>query len=629
MNYPMQRDWLFCGCLLGVALALAAWLYWPGASGPTMLDDRSSLEVLKEAEPGVRSLVEQIFADKSGPLGRPVAMASFVMEQLVVGPTGTWSSKATNIILHLINGALLFWLCCLLLSDAGYHGSKWYALLAATIWLASPLYVSTVLYAVQRMAMLAATFMLLTLISYCYFRSRFVRGELARRRLILVIVFLVLAILSKETGIVVLPVLVLMELMWFESNKENATRERLLRRCACGAVITGVAAITLVFLLYSGSVLSPYAIREWTLLERVLTEGRILWDYVGQHYFPDVNRMGLYHDDIVVSRSLSEPASTFWSLLAWLFVAVAILVGLLSSFGRKLGFCWLFFLMGHSTESTVLPLELYFEHRNYFPGIGLILFPVTVVAELSRRWPPLGAPLLAWGGVAVTLLLFKTSSQVQIWSSNELLILNQVTYHPRSFRANADMASLLASTGALERALEFSAVAHEYSSEPDGDHLLRNYALSCMASRLPNRPWAPGYEALASARPLSSVPTVYTFVQMVQDGRCTHLDTYAIADALAHTYLSAQSKVTASANMYSVLAVLENSLARWGNAYSYAQLFLEGAPGSTRGQLMQLHFTTALGKVDEAAELKALLLEKQAHGELTVAEQENLALYVQ
>ena len=54
-----------------------------------------------------------------------------------------------------------------------------------------------------------------------------------------------------------------------------------------------------------------------------MTEGRVVWDYVGQWFWPQVQRMGLYHDDIVLSTSLGEPATTLYALLAWFALVLA------------------------------------------------------------------------------------------------------------------------------------------------------------------------------------------------------------------------------------------------------------------------------------------------------------------
>ena len=170
MNTAVARGVML---MLWVALSLAvtAWIYWPGTVGPSMLDDRSSVLVLNALDENPQYAMDYIFGDKAGPLGRPVSMLSFVLEKLYLNE-GIEGGKKVNIILHLINGCLVIWLFRLLFVHIGTPGHSVLALLFGTMWLISPLYVSTVLYVVQRMTMLATFFMLAALISYFYCRQR-------------------------------------------------------------------------------------------------------------------------------------------------------------------------------------------------------------------------------------------------------------------------------------------------------------------------------------------------------------------------------------------------------------------------------------------------------------------------
>jgi len=624
MSVRCDRFWLIA--TFGLLLAATAWLYAPGIHGPALLDDRTSVTLL-ETDVDSRQLVEQVLGDGSGPLGRPVTMATFVVERALLGADLRWS-KAINIALHVINGVLLAWFILLLLRGSGYSPSVAVALLAAGLWLVSPLWVSTVLYAVQRMAMLACTFMLLTLIAYLHWRAAYVRGQSGIWRLLTVAVCAALAVFAKENGIVVLPVLLLLELLWFGCRRAGGVDRRLLA-IALGLLALGTLLVVSVFLVVPERFLAHYSLREFTLEERLLTQGRILWDYLGQLMWPQTARMGLYHDDVLLSHSLANPVATLHALLAWGGVLVAAAVSSGFVLGRRVTFCMLFYLVGHSVESTVLPLELYFEHRNYFPGIAVFLLAALLLAELQQRWRRVAAPVMAYLALGLVVLSFNTSSQVEIWSNSYLLRFNQINAHPTSFRANADMAVMYARAGSLERALEYSARAHEHTRERAGDHYMRNLALSCIADQPLAATQAPNRQALVAERPLSSVPTLHTLVKMLQNDECRHLDRSALADTFAAVYLRPQAEATASGNIYALLAVLENALGRYANAYEYTARFLAESPHATRGLLMQLHFSTALGKVEEADDLKQRLLTLQDAGALSVVDQETLALYLE
>jgi tetratricopeptide (TPR) repeat protein len=177
--------------------------------------------------------------------------------------------------------------------------------------------------------------------------------------------------------------------------------------------------------------------------------------------------------------------------------------------------------------------------------------------------------------------------------------------------------------------LEYSQQAHQSTDETAGDHYVRNLALSCMAGQKVPKSVEPGSESLKEGRPIRSVIGFHLLVTWLQSESCSHLDRVDIADTLAAVYLHVEAGSAAVADVYSLLGVLENSLGRYGNAYFYTEKFLDLAPNNTRGLLMQLHFTTALGKVAEAAALKHQLQALQAAGKLSVADQQTLALYLE
>jgi protein O-mannosyl-transferase len=631
LNLTVQQRSIFvapvvCGAMI---LVVTGWLYWPGIAGPAMLDDRASISVLDVLQESPEFARDFIFGDQAGPLGRPVSMLSFVLEKLYLDE-GLAGSKKVNIVLHLVNGALVMWLFALLLAYIHAPAYRWLALLAGSAWLLSPLYVSTVLYVVQRMAMLATLFMLLTCISYVYWRATVARGNRGLVWLSLVFSCLVAAVFAKENAIVVVPVILLLECLWFQFTGPGGQPLKGLRNFTLGLIAAGGAFVFLFFALRFDWLVGSYIHRSFTLNQRVLTESRILWDYVGQLLYPDITRMGLYHDDVIVSRSLLEPLATLYASLAWVIVVAVSIVALKWRSGRCLVFGVLIFIIGHSTESTILALELYFEHRNYFPGIGVFLALAVMLAVPLRKWPELKNPVLAWGAVVVLMLAARTSSQVQIWSSTPLLYITHVNAHPQSFRANADMASLMASVGALPAALEYSARAHRVNSaERQGDYDVRDLALSCTVNQPLPRARIDTLGASEQQRPLSSVSTLNVLVRQLQDNECPEFDRVLFADRMVTLLLDDQFPDRASANIYAGLAVLENSLKRFDKANQYVDRFLAKSPGNIRGLLMKLHFSTALEKEEEAAVVLAQLRALQDAGQLTVKESQTLALYLE
>jgi hypothetical protein len=623
------------GALLLALLVLLCviWIYWPGISGPALLDDRSSVMVIGDLQSKPEMALDYVFGDTSGFLGRSVSMASFVLEKLYLDE-GLVGNKKVNIILHVLNGCLVIWLFWLLFRILAVPGYRWLAVILGAIWLLHPFLVSTVLYVVQRMAMLSTFFMLLSCISYVYWRIGLSEGRSGLLRFIPVLVFFGMGMLAKENTVVLVPTLLLMEVLWFQCKGHGGKTIKWLQRLSYGLIATGSIALLSILVFRWDWLVGRLRRRPFTLEERLLTESRIVWDYVAQLFRPQVGRMGLYHDDVILSRSMLEPVSTLYALFTW--VALLSLCGVLlrwqGGHWLVLGIAW--FVVGHSVESSVLSLELYYEHRNYFPAIGLALAVGGVFAIIVRKWPEPRTPLLVCLGLCVVVLSAQTSSQVQIWSNRSLLILNHLNGHPNSTRANIDMAVEMAGLGEVEAAHDYSKVAYEASAneagsnELIGDYQIRNLALSCIAHQPPDPGQIDSLGRDEPDRPLSSVTTLLTMVRLLQDNKCPQFDRMRFADRLAEMYLGENSPSKASAKIYFDLAVLENALERYDNAYAYVEQFLARSRYDKRGLLMKLHFATALGKADAADEVIVTLQGMDERGELTVGEQQTLALYL-
>ncbi len=611
-------------------LLVVGWLYWPGHTGPALLDDRSSVLVIGDLQQSPEQVWDYILGDRSGPLGRPVSMTTFVLEKILLdGSVAT--SKKVSIVLHLFNGALVTWLFCLLFRHIEVPGYRWLAVVLGAAWLLSPLYVSTVLYVVQRMAMLSTTFMLLACLAYIGWRQKLLVGRFSSLLLALTGVSVALALFAKENAIVIVPIILLLEALWFQFEGPGGKRIAWLQRSTLVSIALGSAGVLIYVLTYYDALAAGFARRYFTLDERLLTQSRILWHYIGQMYLPDLSVMGLYHDDIVVSKSFNEPATTAWALIVWCGLLLFSVASLFWRRGRYLALGVAWFLIGHSVESTVFSLELYFEHRNYFPGVGLFLFVGVLFALLVHRWPEIWPPLLVMLAFCVVYLAALTGSQVQIWSSRPLLILHHLNGHPNSFRANADMAVQMANLGELDAAREFSAKAYRVnvSGERSGDHDIRDLALACIADRAVAPQQIDRLGTANPERPFGSVDTLHTLVKMLQDDTCPTFDRGRFADRMAQIFLAEHSVATASANMYLGLALLENTLQRWSLANQYIDEFLQTVPDDPQGLLMKLHFVSALGKVAEIKTIRSRLLEMQEQGQLTISQQQTLSLYLE
>jgi hypothetical protein len=241
----------------------------------------------------------------------------------------------------------------------------------------------------------------------------------------------VLAALSKENGALLPWLLAVVEVTLFRGAWRGQSRAPL--------VAFGWLALSLplllagaVFLFAPELIAGRYGGREFTLEERLLTQSRVLWQYLSWMAVPNIIGMGFFHDDIPISISLWQPVTTALALLAWAGVLGAALL-----WCRRfplLAFALLFYLVAHSMESTVWPLEMVFEHRNYLPSMGFAVLAALGIVKGVARVQRLRLRTVAGGllGVLVVLLAIRTNA----WTDELSLARFNVINHPQSPRAN-------------------------------------------------------------------------------------------------------------------------------------------------------------------------------------------------
>jgi protein O-mannosyl-transferase len=453
-----SRQLVQAGVVLPPLLLLAVFLlYAPGLKGPFLFDDFANLPSIGTYG-GVRdwnTFKLYLTEAPAGPTGRPVAVASFLLNA-TNWPADAFPFKLTNLLLHLANGALLFALLVRLLR-LRYDNSRstWIAMIAAAWWLLHPMFVSTVLYAVQRMAMLPVTFTLLGFLAYLHGRGLLprLRGYLWMTGAIGIATLL--ATFSKENGALFPLLLLITELIWIRPHSEIQPDRRWLAVCL-GLPATAIIAY---LLLRIPGAASNFANRPFTLEERLLTEGRILCDYLWHLFFPRLYGSGLFHDNYPVSTSVLSPPATLAALLGIAFLLVS--AWLLRRRFPLYSLAVFFFFAGHLVESTVISLELYFEHRNYLPALFLFLPPAAAVVYLCRYQQTFALVPL----VLFLLLGFITFQRAQTWQDEHQLLSTWAQENPGSVRAQIYGALTLQSQEQHQKAYELLLRALQYNPE--------------------------------------------------------------------------------------------------------------------------------------------------------------------
>jgi hypothetical protein len=385
--------------LLG-ALLLAVLVYAPGLSGGWLFDDYPNIVDNRGVQPATASIATLTKAALSSPSSefkRPLASLTFAANYLA-GGLDPYGWKLVNLGIHLLNGLLVFLLARRLLGGPNGREARrragWPAALIAAGWLLLPINLTGVLYVVQRMESMANLFVLTGLLGYVTGRQRMLAGH---RGLLLCAASLVVptafGLLAKETAVMLPLYAALTEWLVFRFQPPGLAAEQArdadteqTRRAGTDWRILVLFLLVLVLPLVTGlarllpGVANPnaWATRDFTMGTRLLSEARIVADYIVWTLLPTPHALSFYHDDFRISTGLLSP----WTTLASVVVLAVVVAGVFALRKRRpLAALGLALYLGcHLLTGTILPLELIYEHRNYFASFGLLLALMPLLA---------------------------------------------------------------------------------------------------------------------------------------------------------------------------------------------------------------------------------------------------------
>jgi len=451
----VAREWTTLKTLV-VLLALSVTViiaYYPGLHGPFVFDDQVHILAdqsirLTSATPA--ALARTVLADDGSAAARPLAKLSLAINFFLSGGTSSSTGyKITNLAIHLVNAGLVYCLALILIRrtatnwlDSNRLTPEWISILVAALWALHPLHLTSVLYVVQRMTSMAALFVLAGLIAFTLGRQRV--QEQHRHGFTLMVAGAICGLLlglgGKENAVAILPLMLVVEYVFFSYAAETTSNRKKLRLFYTAFVFSPVALLTAWLITHPSLILDAYAIRDFGPVERLLTESRVLWYYVSLLIVPRLGELSLYHDDIEISRGLLEPWTTSVALFS---IATAIGIAFLARRRHPLlAFAILWFLIGHGIESSFIGLEIAHEHRNYLPDIGPLLALGYGLAKTAQRFRLLVRVALLLAPLAT--LLFVTMTLAHTWASEERIIESLARHHPASPRGQYMLAELYA-----------------------------------------------------------------------------------------------------------------------------------------------------------------------------------------
>lgn len=359
-----------------------------------------------------------------------------------------------NLIIHLINAILVYWLSFLIFStpvlkDKHMPKDKIILSLAvALLFVSHPLATQSVTYIVQRMTSMSAMFYFLGLILYLL--SRFtVKGKAKTRLLIGCGISVLLACLTKENVFTFPFAIVLLEI-FFLQTRPNAISFKDKRVLLIGAAL--ISLIALGFYAYSDYVLNPEYedqnqgdnnITSWRYL---LTQFSVILKYIQLLILP-VNQVFDYNYKLVTSFLDPRAWISFTALLGLIALAIVTFKK-----HRIISFGIFWFFLTIAIESSIIPLQdLIFEHRTYLPSFGVFLIFVYIVYWLTwKNIKTIGISILALVIVVNSVLTYMRNN---VWKDEITLSTDSIKKSPGKGRPYNNRGDALVDEERYEEAL--------------------------------------------------------------------------------------------------------------------------------------------------------------------------------
>ncbi len=385
-----------------------------------------------------------------------------------------------NLTIHIFTGVFLFFLLRITLALAGgakpddqkfQQNSALIAFLTALVWIVHPVNTQSVTYIVQRMNSMAAMFYVLSILLYAksrvLSRSTVPRNKPHKLKRIGYITGCLLsgifAFASKENAITLPLVILIYEWFFFQNLSFSWLKKLIFWLLGFSVLLVIVSALSLggnpLDKVYGSYIRSP-SLQHFSIIERLITEFRVLVYYISLFFFPHPARL---HIDYIypLSQSLAAPVTTFLSIITHFFLLV------LSVYNAKkhriISFCILWFFITLAIESSLIGLAPIFEHRTYLPFMMLSLITVILFLTLvpARR--------LSIGMVCILALLCLTGTFQRnlVWQDRMLFWKDNLLKSPKNPRIYAKIGDFCFQNNQIHQAKSYYKKALSFK----GDYL--------------------------------------------------------------------------------------------------------------------------------------------------------------
>ena len=514
----------FSNWLLYTILIIVYFIYWNGLDSAFILDDIVNLSNIGQYQylGKWNDFLIFLLNGDSGPTGRPISLASFYLNDNVWAGAEPFDFKYTNLLLHLLNGILIFFFIIQItrLSKLEVHFQTWLPPLITSLWLVAPLHTTTVLYVIQRMTELVTLFTIISLIIYLFLRDKIIQQQYKNIYLYLIFFILnfILAVFSKENGILIAIYILILEYTIINNHEKNKILKKI-------HLIFGWIPLLLIFLfLLKAGFLDNHS-RSYSTIERLMTESRILWDYLFQIIIPKSSYISLLHDDFTVSSNIFSPLTTFFSVFGIIALLISAWKYRIKASIFSFGIFW--FFGGHLLESTTVALELYFEHRNYLPMLGIIVivayYSLKIIQQKKYSYI-ISAFLLAY----IIILGLHTYSLSLKWTKPIEMVSSWLANHPNSQRTLEALDYLIAERVSADDRQKILTLLDNKAKESDtGSYLIfRKLTIQCQTGKISSDDIKNSIKQLEKSGFILATPSVFAgFLNEWSNTDCGELST--------------------------------------------------------------------------------------------------------
>ncbi|MFA6582768.1 MAG: tetratricopeptide repeat protein [Elusimicrobiaceae bacterium] len=398
--------------LLAVTMAAAAFAMWPSSNNDILgWDDNiyvTENPAIRDSSP---SGIERIFTQTHYGLYKPVVILSFALNYRFSG-LNPRPYHITNIVLHTVNTALVFWLIVLLAANVPA------AAITALVFAVHPMHVESVAWVTERKDMLYSLFFLLSSILYLIYLKR--KSPTAYIGSVLCFA---LSLTAKPMGITLPAVLFIYDYLLGRTFDKKLFLEKITY-----IAVTAVTGILSFLLLTKASQIAV----SYTVTEKFFFVFYGLKFYVSRLFYP-ANLSALYP---FPDRTLGHLPYDYY-LAPVTVIGTALLLWKYFRHNRPVMGGLMFYIV---TLAPVLQIVSFgpavvADRYTYIPYIGLLL-PISVYAArygaklLDERKLKIVLPLACAAALLLSVSIYASRKRCEMWKDNITLWYDAASKYP-------------------------------------------------------------------------------------------------------------------------------------------------------------------------------------------------------